>query len=277
MAGFGRAAAALERRLYRPERLAGAIFTALCVGAPVAMGVAATVGCWAGRSLRHEANDDGRSLRGATCRRPDSGSGISVGGTVDARRARDRARDGGVGGGEHLRRGGRPAGLGCGRRAARPARLPRGEHSRRDGGPPQCSVRPVRHPGCPPGRPAQPGAGPADRAADRGAGAAGCGGGTATTIPAPTPGSARRRWPARWAYGWAGATCTSVAWRCVRSSVTGHVPSTAPGAGRPHLPGGRAGDPRSRGGVPVDRGSPGGCRRRAGPLAGNAARRVGRR
>ncbi|GAA4706672.1 cobalamin biosynthesis protein [Phytohabitans rumicis] len=43
VAGFGQAAAALERRLYRPGRTAGAAFTALAVGAPVAAAVAATV------------------------------------------------------------------------------------------------------------------------------------------------------------------------------------------------------------------------------------------
>lgn len=41
VAGFGRAAGALERRIYRPERSAGAAFTALAVGAPVLLGVAA--------------------------------------------------------------------------------------------------------------------------------------------------------------------------------------------------------------------------------------------
>jgi adenosylcobinamide-phosphate synthase len=43
VAGFGRAAAALERRLYRPERTAGVAFTTLAVGAPVAAAVAASV------------------------------------------------------------------------------------------------------------------------------------------------------------------------------------------------------------------------------------------
>ncbi|WP_233197027.1 cobalamin biosynthesis protein [Verrucosispora sp. ts21] len=81
VAGFGRAAAALERRLYRPDRLAGAAFTALAVGAPVLVGAAAAfatrrwpvaratlvaAGTWAvlgGRSLRHEAKAMGRELR----------------------------------------------------------------------------------------------------------------------------------------------------------------------------------------------------------------------
>ncbi|MEJ3744557.1 cobalamin biosynthesis protein [Actinomycetes bacterium KLBMP 9797] len=73
VAGFGTAAAALERRLYRPTRAAGAGFTALAVGAPVAAAVAVTAltrrrpvaraalvaaGTWAvlgARSLRREA------------------------------------------------------------------------------------------------------------------------------------------------------------------------------------------------------------------------------
>ncbi|MEV4663681.1 cobalamin biosynthesis protein [Micromonospora echinofusca] len=81
VAGFGRAAGALERRMYRPDRLAGTAFTALAVGAPVLLGVAATVatrrrpvaraalvaaGTWTvlgGRTLRHEATVMGRALR----------------------------------------------------------------------------------------------------------------------------------------------------------------------------------------------------------------------
>jgi adenosylcobinamide-phosphate synthase len=43
VAGFGRAAAALERRTYAPDRRTGARFAALAVGAPVALAVAATV------------------------------------------------------------------------------------------------------------------------------------------------------------------------------------------------------------------------------------------
>ena len=41
VAGFGRAAGALERRLYTPRRRSGAVFTALAVGAPVLAGAAA--------------------------------------------------------------------------------------------------------------------------------------------------------------------------------------------------------------------------------------------
>ncbi|KUL30489.1 cobalamin biosynthesis protein [Actinoplanes awajinensis] len=41
VAGFGTAAAALERRVYRPRRLAGAAFTAVAVGTPVLAGLAA--------------------------------------------------------------------------------------------------------------------------------------------------------------------------------------------------------------------------------------------
>ncbi|MEU4217839.1 cobalamin biosynthesis protein [Actinoplanes sp. NPDC026623] len=43
VAGYGRAAGALERRLYAPKRRAGAVFTAVAVGVPVAAGVAAAV------------------------------------------------------------------------------------------------------------------------------------------------------------------------------------------------------------------------------------------
>ncbi|MER7335415.1 cobalamin biosynthesis protein [Micromonospora sp. NPDC000119] len=81
VAGFGRAAGALERRIYRPDRAAGTAFAALAVGAPVLLGVAATVatrnrpvaraalvaaGTWTvlgGRTLRHEATVMGRALR----------------------------------------------------------------------------------------------------------------------------------------------------------------------------------------------------------------------
>ncbi|BCJ44846.1 cobalamin biosynthesis protein CobD [Actinoplanes ianthinogenes] len=41
VAGFGTAAAALERRVYQPRRRAGAVFTAVAVGVPVLAGLAA--------------------------------------------------------------------------------------------------------------------------------------------------------------------------------------------------------------------------------------------
>lgn len=81
VAGFGRVAGALERRVYRPDRAAGAVFTSVAVGAPVLLGVAATLatrrrpvaravlvaaGTWTvlgGRTLRHEATVMGRALR----------------------------------------------------------------------------------------------------------------------------------------------------------------------------------------------------------------------
>ncbi|MFJ6198671.1 cobalamin biosynthesis protein [Micromonospora sp. NPDC092111] len=81
VAGFGRAAGALERRVYRADRRAGAVFTAVAVGAPVLLGVAAgratrrypvarallvAAGTWAvlgGRTLRHEAAVMGSALR----------------------------------------------------------------------------------------------------------------------------------------------------------------------------------------------------------------------
>ena len=43
VAGFGQAAGALERRFYAPHRRAGAVFTTVAVGAPVAAGLAASV------------------------------------------------------------------------------------------------------------------------------------------------------------------------------------------------------------------------------------------
>nr|WP_091090111.1 cobalamin biosynthesis protein [Micromonospora nigra] len=81
VAGFGRAAGALERRVYQPRRARGAVFTAAAVGVPVLAGVAATVatrnrpvaraalvaaGTWTvlgGRTLRREAKVMGRALR----------------------------------------------------------------------------------------------------------------------------------------------------------------------------------------------------------------------
>lgn len=82
VAGFGRAAGALERRVYRPDRAAGAAFAGLAVGVPVLVGAAASVATrrhpvaraalvaaatWTvlgGRSLRREADLMGRALRG---------------------------------------------------------------------------------------------------------------------------------------------------------------------------------------------------------------------
>ncbi|MEU1888327.1 cobalamin biosynthesis protein [Micromonospora rifamycinica] len=81
VAGFGRAAGILERRVYRADRRAGAVFTAVAVGAPVLLGVAVdratrrhpvarvlvvAVGTWTvlgGRTLRHEATVMGTALR----------------------------------------------------------------------------------------------------------------------------------------------------------------------------------------------------------------------
>ncbi|RKN42099.1 cobalamin biosynthesis protein [Micromonospora endolithica] len=81
VAGFGRAASALERRVYRPDRVAGAAYTGLAVGGPVLLGVAATIATrnrpvvraalvatatWTvlgGRTLRREATVMGRKLR----------------------------------------------------------------------------------------------------------------------------------------------------------------------------------------------------------------------
>lgn len=81
VAGFGQAAGALERRLYQPNRVAGARYTALAVGVPVLVAVAATratrrrplaravlvaAGTWSvlgGRTLRSEAAVMARALK----------------------------------------------------------------------------------------------------------------------------------------------------------------------------------------------------------------------
>ena len=80
VAGFGRAAGALERRLYAPHRRAGAAFTALAVGVPgrgrggrvvltrrrpvarAALVAAATWTVLGGRTLRREARVMARHL-----------------------------------------------------------------------------------------------------------------------------------------------------------------------------------------------------------------------
>ena len=58
VAGFGQAAGALERRLYAPNRRAGAAFTAVAVGVPVAAGLAAAV------LTRRQSGGPGRAGRG---------------------------------------------------------------------------------------------------------------------------------------------------------------------------------------------------------------------
>ncbi|XXG10677.1 cobalamin biosynthesis protein [Micromonospora sp. SH-82] len=81
VAGFGLAAAALERRTYRPDATAGAVFTGLAVAGPVLLGTAATVltrnrpvaravlvtaGTWTvlgGRTLRRESAVMRKALR----------------------------------------------------------------------------------------------------------------------------------------------------------------------------------------------------------------------
>lgn len=81
MAGYGRFAAAVERRMYRPTRSAGVAYTAVAVGAPVLAATAASVltrrhplaraalvagATWAvlgGRTLRSEAGVMAKALR----------------------------------------------------------------------------------------------------------------------------------------------------------------------------------------------------------------------
>ena len=99
VAGFGQAAGALERRLYRPDRTAGTAFTALAVGGPVLLGAvaaaatrrrpvtravlvaAATWTVLGGRTLRREATVMGRRCVTVTCPPPGDGSVTSAGAT----------------------------------------------------------------------------------------------------------------------------------------------------------------------------------------------------
>jgi adenosylcobinamide-phosphate synthase len=82
VAGYGRAAGVLEKRVYAPDRRSGALFAATAVGIPVALGAVAAVATrrhpwvragltacatWAvlgGTSLRREAREMSRSLEG---------------------------------------------------------------------------------------------------------------------------------------------------------------------------------------------------------------------
>ena len=152
VAAFGRAAARLERRVWRDSRAAGAVFAATCVVGAGAIGwafctalggrtLATAVATWAvlgGASLVGEGDVMAGLLR---TRRPAAGPDPARA-PVRARRDRARRRRAGPGDRrvarrEHLRRRRRAAALGRGRRRARAARLPRGEHPRRDGRLPQ--------------------------------------------------------------------------------------------------------------------------------------------
>ena len=130
VAGFGRAAAALEGVAYRPTRRAGAAYAAVLVGAVVAAAARARAGAAAhARARRRAVGGARRALaraRGAGGRRPRRARRDRRGAHADplARRARpaatrrDRAVQGGdrVGRREHRRRRDRAAVLGRGRR-----------------------------------------------------------------------------------------------------------------------------------------------------------------
>ena len=164
VAAFGTFAARLEARLYRPRREAGALHLGICLAAvgvpalvsarlttpsPVLAVLLRTVAVWTvlgGRSLGDAGLVVGEAvatgdIRGARAALPSlCGREPSV-----PRRRRAGAGGGRVGRREHLRRRRRPAGLGRGRRRARAAALPRGQHARRDGRPPQRALRRFRH------------------------------------------------------------------------------------------------------------------------------------
>ena len=136
-----------------------------------------------------------------------------------------------VGRREHLRRRRRAAGLGRAARGARAARLPRGQHPRRDGRPPLAAVRALRLGGRPRRRRRQPAARPPHRGPrgrrSRPSSAAGprrrCGPGAATAAAtrAPTPGRSRPPSPARSGARSAGGSRTPAASRTGRCSATG--------------------------------------------------------
>ncbi len=160
VAGFGMAAAALERTLYAPTRLRGALVAGglvagaatlaelLARGTPRITGgrqaalAAVTWAALGGRSLRREALRD-RGLDRAP--RPRRGA-TRAARAVRARRqspGHPRSVPGGgrVGRREHQRRGRRRARLGNGRRTGGRRGLPGGEHARRDV---RTSQRPLR-------------------------------------------------------------------------------------------------------------------------------------
>ena len=278
VAGYGKAAAALERRIYAPDRGAGARHTAVAVGVPVLAGggsggghPAATAGARrAGRG--HDVGRAGRPLaaaRGAgdrrlarrarPGRRPPAPAQPVRPRSVHTGRNRVGQGDGGVGRREHLRRRGGAPVLGRGGRAARARRLPGGEHARCDGRSPQRALRPIRYRGRPDRRHRQPHSQPAHRGAHRRcvtprrrsipAVPHGSGSATATATRVRTRGSARRPWPARWAYGWAVAMSTSDTRRTGPASAMGgrrwHSTSTGPSGSPPLSAPGRClgGDP----------------------------------
>ena len=147
VAGFGQAAATLERVAYRPTRRAGAAYAAVLVGSVVAAPAALervlprtpragrrAVG--GARRTLARARGAGRCRSGRARRHRRGAQACPLAGRPrPAAPRRDRAVQGRdrVGRREHRRRCDRAAVLGRGRRRAGRARAPRGEHARRDG------------------------------------------------------------------------------------------------------------------------------------------------
>ena len=153
VAAFGTAAARAEGRLWAASRARGTLFAVTCAGPAVAAGWAAqrlagrrplpgaalaAAATWAvlgGASLATEAAGVSRTLAAddlddARRRLPRA---VRPPRPRRAARSRTGPRGRRVGGGEHLRRGGRATAVGRGGQRGRPARLPGGEHARRDG------------------------------------------------------------------------------------------------------------------------------------------------
>ncbi len=258
VAGFGRAALRLERAMWADSVARGAAYAADLHGVRAGPGRRGgpreSRAPGAGRR-RDGAGDLGRPRAGrrspARARR---WRGLLDGGRhgrgaraarapLRARPRRPRGRrarpgHGGVRGGEHVRRGRRPAAVGGARRRPGSAGLPRGEHPGRDGRLPQPPLRPVRPGGGAGRRRGEPRARAGHRAADcrarpggrrhaapprRGSWPA-----TGAATRARTPAGARRPLRGRSASGSAGPTPTPGARR--------PGPCSAPGAVRRRSP-----------------------------------------
>jgi adenosylcobinamide-phosphate synthase len=272
VAGFGRAAGALEQRVYRPDRAAGAAFTSVAVGMPVLLGVAATVatrrhpvaravlvaaGTWTvlgGRTLRHEATVMGKALRrgdlpaarhrlGHLCGRDPSTLDEPEVARATVESLAENTSDAVVAPLLWGAVAGLPGLLGY--RAANTLDAMVGHRSPRYArfGTPAArlddllNLAPARLTGLLTVAVAPIGHGDRDRAwrvwrRDR------------NDHPSPNAASARRRWPALSAYGSAGATSTSAGPRCDRSSATVPVPRHGTSSGRPGSPA-RSASPRS--------------------------------
>ena len=183
VAGFGSAAGALERastrRTARPARrtprsrsgcpcLPAWLGAAVTRRQPVARAVLVAAATWAvlgGRTLRREARRHGRAPGARRpAGRPATGSATCAAATRRALDEPELARATVESVAENTSDAVvAPLFWGARRRPAGAARLPGGQHARRDGRAPVGAVRPVRHAVRPARRPAQPGAVPADR------------------------------------------------------------------------------------------------------------------